>query len=189
MQLKGNIMKIVLDPGHGGSDAGAIYRDIREADIALNLCIFIRGMYLFTCPKDDIILTRNGDTDKSLESRAGFANDRNADVFLSIHLNADPDQDLPGMPEAHGGELWIHPEASPETRIISDRMGERFKEYSRFRGIKEENFAVLRMTKMPAVLIEVGFIDNDADLQTFIQPKSFYQTALKLVNAINHALI
>jgi N-acetylmuramoyl-L-alanine amidase len=183
-------MRIVLDPGHGGSDSGATHKGIREADIALNLCIFVRGLYLSTCPNDEIILTRNGDTERSLKERALFANDRNADVFLSVHLNADPDHDGQGMPEAHGGEIWIHPQASQKTKRIAERFSERFGNYSNnFRGIKEANFAVLKRTKMPAILIEVGFMDNDADLQSFIHPRSFYQTTLKLVNAINHALV
>jgi N-acetylmuramoyl-L-alanine amidase len=149
-----------------------------------------RSIYLFTCSDDQVVLTRNGDTGRSLEERAVFANDRGGDVFFSIHLNADADEDGPGDPEAHGSELWIHPNASPKTKIMSARMADRFEEHSpKFRGVKEANFTVLRLTKMPAVLVEVGFMDNNQDLRDFIFPASFYHTALKLVNVINHALI
>ena len=182
-------MKIILDPGHGGNAAGAVYNGIREADITLNLCWFIKAMYYSICPNDVVMLTRTGDVDRTLSQRAQFANEREADVFFSLHLNADPDADEPGMPEAHGSEVWIYPQAGQETRRIADRLGDRLGIDSRFRGVKEMSFTVLRLTKMPAVLIEVAFMDNTADLSVFTDPKSFYQTTLKLVNALNHALI
>jgi N-acetylmuramoyl-L-alanine amidase len=185
----GSDMQIALDPGHGGNDAGAVYNGIREADIVLNLCLMVKAMYSLICPADKIILTRNGDINRSLSQRARFANDRKADVFFSLHMNADPDEDMPGMPEAHGSEIWIHPQAGRKTKIISNRLAGRLGIDDKFRGIKEENFAVLRLTKMPAILIEAAFMDNVSGLEAFTSPKNLYLSSLKLVNAINHALI
>lgn len=85
-----------------------------------------------------------------------------ADLFVSIHLNADPDQDSPEDLEASGQEIWIYPGANRSratAESISASLKKAFPEEV-FRGVKEADLGVLRMTTMRAVLIEVGFVDN-----------------------------
>ena len=153
-------MKIMLDPGHGGEDSGATFRDLKEKDITLDIC--------FACLEKLqlhhwVALTRTSDMHVPLDIRAKIANWWKADLFISIHCNADPDSDEPGMPEAKGEEIWIHPGSLTGLHVaqaLKDHVDEFFPNH-KFRGIKEsERLYVLRRTQMPAILIETGFMDN-----------------------------
>ena len=153
-------MKVVLDPGHGGDDSGAVFRDLKEKDITLDICLAaMERLQLFHW----VALTRTFDMYVPLDSRVKIANWWKADLFVSIHCNADPDSDEPGMPEAKGEEIWIYPDSLTGRHVaeaVKSHVDEFFSEH-RFRGIKEsEGLYVLRRTQMPAILIEVGFIDN-----------------------------
>jgi len=153
-------MKIVIDPGHGGPDPGAMFRALREADIVLDIALACFNRIQFV---NWTILTRTSDRSMSLADRVQIANWCHADLFVSIHCNADLDNDEPGMPEGKGEEIWIYP-GSIVSRQVAETMEKHvdgfFPEHS-LRGIKEsENLYVLRKTNMPAVLIETGFIDS-----------------------------
>jgi N-acetylmuramoyl-L-alanine amidase len=107
-------------------------------------------------------MSRSTDVFLALQSRADQANEWLADIFLSVHLNADPDPDEPGMPEAKGSEFWIYPGSIKGlglATLIDHALSIIFPNHPA-RGIKEANFAVLRLTKMPAVLMELAFIDT-----------------------------
>lgn len=91
---------ICLDAGHGGIDHGASFHGLKEKDITLDIVLSasrILSMHGYT-----IVLTRSDDRYVPLYDRCRISNDSNADMFISIHCNADPDQDEPGMPEAKG---------------------------------------------------------------------------------------
>jgi N-acetylmuramoyl-L-alanine amidase len=152
-------MKICLDPGHGGEDSGATFRGLKEKNIVLDICLAcMERLQLFHWT----ILSRTSDMYVPLGNRVKLANSWKADLFISIHCNADPDIDEPGMPEAKGEEIWIYPESLTGLHVaqsIKEHVDSFFKEHP-FRGIKESrNFFVLRYTEMPALLIETGFID------------------------------
>ncbi len=153
-------MRVFIDPGHGGADPGATFNDLIEKDICLEVSLRIaagfkgRGHFVEMSRKSDFFV--------NLQRRPREANDWAADVFLSIHLNADPDPDDPGMPEAKGSEFWIYPGSFKGRRVaesINLQMAKQLPAHPR-RGVKEANFAVLRLTKMPAVLLELAFIDT-----------------------------
>jgi N-acetylmuramoyl-L-alanine amidase len=149
----------MLDPGHGGGKPGASFMGLAEKDVVLEICRFAqdRLQYHFWTA-----MTRNMDIDVPLSSRARLANEWKADVFVSVHTNADPDEDEPGMPEASGSEMWIYPGSISGVKLAADLQSyvAEFFPGEKFRGIKEAPFQVLKYTKMPAVLVEVGFIDN-----------------------------
>jgi N-acetylmuramoyl-L-alanine amidase len=153
-------MRVYIDPGHGGDDPGAVHGELVEQDIALSISGSLEENL-----RDlghEVLLSRRDDVTISLHGRASMANEWKADVFLSIHLNADPDPDLPGMPEAHGHEFWIYPGSFKGLRLaeaINKAFVFAFPDQPA-RGIKEANFAVLRLTEMPAVLLELAFIDT-----------------------------
>jgi len=153
--------RIVVDPGHGGVDPGATYGNLQEKDIALSVSrkltdeLESRGI--------DVLLTRTADYALSLPDRCTLANVWQASVFVSIHLNADPDADQLADPSAKGSEIWIHP-GSVRGRRVAQAIQEQIAIHfpgRKFRGIKEGRLAVLRQTFMPAVLIELAFIDTD----------------------------
>ena len=153
-------MKIVLDPGHGGEDTGASFRGLKEKDIVLDICLAcLERLQLFHW----VALTRTSDMYVPLGNRTKMANWWQADLFVSVHCNADPDSDEPGMPEAKGEEIWIYPGSLTGLHVaqtIKEHVDSFFRTHP-FRGIKESrHFYVLKHTNMPAILIETGFIDN-----------------------------
>ncbi|MBH8600530.1 N-acetylmuramoyl-L-alanine amidase [Thermoactinomyces sp. CICC 23799] len=153
---------VVIDPGHGGEDPGAIGHGLQEKDVVLNISKKINdhfGQYEGVA----VSLTRWDDRFISLSDRAKFANDRGADLFISIHNNA-------AGSSAHGFESFIHPYASQTTAKYQDVIHSHIMGYLssfdiRDRGKKKEDFAVLRETAMPAVLLENLFITNQRESQ------------------------
>lgn len=154
-------MRIFIDPGHGGRDPGAVYGQMKEKEIVFSIANILydkldtRGY--------EVKFSRVSDYYVYNADRAQEANNWGADVFVSIHTNADPDDDNPGDPQAKGTEIWIYP-GSQKGRLLALCLAHAIPEHfpgRRFRGIKEARFTVLVRTKMPAVLIEVGFLDTD----------------------------
>jgi len=179
-------MKIVIDPGHGGKDSGAMFRALREADIVLDMALacFSR-LQLWHC----VALTRTSDVYVPLADRVQIANWWGADLFVSIHTNADPDPDAPGMPEAKGEEIWIYPDSSTGLDVanaIQDHVDSFFPDHH-FRGIKEStHMFVLKPEniKMPALLIETGFIDNINEHTAFVNPLFRRRIGMQLAEGI-----
>ncbi|WP_041315615.1 N-acetylmuramoyl-L-alanine amidase [Heliomicrobium modesticaldum] len=152
-------MKVIIDPGHGGFDPGALGpTGLREADV--NLAVAKRVANLLS-PSVQAVLTRDGDTspgtdvNTDLQNRATVANGARADYFVSIHCNAADNA------AANGTEVYCYKFggkgeqlARTIARFLVPALG------LRDRGVKEANFYVLRQTVMPAVLIELAFITN-----------------------------
>ena len=163
---------VVIDAGHGGSDAGAVSGSFNEKSINLALALKIKE--LSPDYHVNVLLTRQDDElaggkqtiRESLEYRAELANKNKADLFVSIHVNNSG-----GEPSAssHGFSLFVSPDNSHYTQSL--RLGsaliDALKEsYATDGDLKEltRHIYVLRNTAMPAVLLECGFIDNPADL-------------------------
>ncbi|CCO09302.1 N-acetylmuramoyl-L-alanine amidase family protein [Desulforamulus hydrothermalis] len=149
---------VVLDPGHGGKDPGAVGNSLLEKEITLMLARRVAkrlGFYDVA-----VKLTRDDDTYLSLEARAQIANNLKADYFLSIHVNAGG---------GTGFESYIYngPVSTLSVSyrsIIHSRIATFLKNYGvTDRGEKTANFQVLRQTTMPAALIENLFIDSAKD--------------------------
>ena len=157
---------LVVDAGHGGNDQGAAGRRSLEKDINLKVARRVCKLIRKKCKGVEVIQTRPDDEFVTLDDRAGMANYFGADLFLSIHSNS-------ARGWAEGTETFIHPSARGGRGEHMARLIER--EYSRqggrkSRGVKTANFAVLRKTRMPAVLTEIGFISNRQE-EKFIKSK------------------
>ena len=150
------MVKICFDYGHGGRDPGAIYNGRRES--MDNLDLGLRVAELVSANGLKIGQTRIIDKDLSLKERVDFANGGNYDYFISFHRNAF-------KPEvANGAEVFVHPKSSPRARKLAEEIQRGLVACGfRNRGVKIADFYVLRGTKMPAVLLEIGFIDNSLD--------------------------
>ncbi|GAB6180311.1 hypothetical protein JCM14036_16300 [Desulfotomaculum defluvii] len=149
---------IVLDPGHGGQDPGAVGNGLLEKDLTLQMGKKIAqrlSIYDIT-----VRLTRENDTFLSLNQRADFANNLKADYFLSIHVNAGG---------GTGFESFIYNGGVSYTTIslrsvLHNTLMSFLRNYNVIdRGKKSANFAVIRETNMPAALIENLFIDSEKD--------------------------
>jgi N-acetylmuramoyl-L-alanine amidase len=163
--MQENIPMICIDPGHGGSDPGAVCGALFEKDINLTIAKSILT-YLTKNYRCNVILTREKDIDVSLAKRAEIANKLNVDIFLSIHVNAGG---------GRGFETYSHTSAPPITKQIHEKFHKQIidefltlflgKKYDIVnRGIKSANFQVLRQTTMPAFLVENFFIDSMDDI-------------------------
>jgi len=169
------VKKIVIDPGHGGKDPGAIgLTGAHEADVNLAVA---RKVAVLLQPVMTVVLTRH--TDKSLganvsadlTARANVANQAGADVFVSIHCNSATD------PAAHGTETHCYP-GSVKGAVLAQCLQDRLVPALGLtdRGTKESNFAVLRQSKMPAALVELAFISNSVE-EKLLQSEDFQDRA------------
>lgn len=150
---------IVLDPGHGGSDPGAVANGLREKDLTLDICKRIKRHLEDNYTGIKVHMTRTTDKYLSLSQRAQYANNKKADLFVSVHINAGG---------GTGYEDFVYNKLSNSSTTAKMRNTfhtEVVKEQSfwRNRGKKKANFAVLRLTKMSAILTENGFIDTKSD--------------------------
>jgi len=153
-------MKLYLDPGHGGSDSGAVGNGLKEKEISLDIALKIRSILTNQYENVQIKMSRTGDSGKSLGQRTNEANAWGADFFLSIHCNA-----FNGS--ARGYEDYIHTSLSNSstTAKYQDVIHAEVIKVNQLqdRGQKKADFHVLRETAMPALLTENGFIDNAQD--------------------------
>lgn len=157
---------IVVDAGHGGRDIGASGRKSNEKDINLKTAKRVSKLIRKHCRHVEVIMTRTNDEYVTLSDRSGMANFFNADLFLSIHSNS-------ARGWAEGTETFIHPCAKGSkserfARLIEWQYVNHGNRNSR--GVKTGNLAVLRETKMPAVLTEIGFISNKEE-EKFIKSR------------------
>ncbi len=152
--------KICLDYGHGGSDPGAVYKGRRESDDNLSL-----GMAVATELRRhgvEVSETRTSDRTVSLAERSSLANKNGCDYFISFHRNAfQPEQ-------AKGVETFVYTAPSTKSVQLAEKIQKALVGVGFVnRGVKRINFHVLRETRSPAVLVEVGFLDNSQDNQLF----------------------
>ena len=153
--------KIVLDAGHGGEDPGAVYIDHKEKDDNLSLALAV-GKIL----EDngiDVVYTRTTDIYQTPFEKARFANETGADFFISFHRNSSPESG-----QYNGVEVLVYDKKGIKYQMAENIVGALgelgFKEL----GVKERpGLVVLRRTKMPALLIETGFINSDKDNELF----------------------
>ncbi len=147
-------IKICLDPGHGGSDPGAVGNGLQEKTI--NLDIANRAKSLFQQDGATVISTRTSDVYVSLQGRCDIANNNGAHRFISSHCNAGG-----GV----GTETFCHPYGSSSSYDLRNKINPELVAHmgTYNRGVKTADFYVLRNTSMPAILTEVAFIDNAGD--------------------------
>lgn len=153
--------KIVIDPGHGGSDWGASYEGRKEKDDVLNLA-FAVGQILENAGID-VEYTRTTDVYNTPFEKATMGNNADADFFVSLHRNATA---IPG--QGTGIETLVYDDSGIKAEMARN-INENLEGLGWLnRGVIERpNLVVLKRTKMPALLVEAGFIDNPSDNDKF----------------------
>lgn len=148
---------IVLDAGHGGNDQGTSAGKVLEKDINLEVVKLLEK----ELKKKDIPvrLTRESDRRVELSERAEFANEHSAVLFVSVHCNYCEDSS-----KVSGAEIYYR-EGSDGGKLFAEAVSARFDEETEIknRGTRTDDFKVLRETKMPAVLVELGFLSNASE--------------------------
>ena len=151
---QGPFVIIVLDPGHGGRDPGAVVGDILEKDVNLEIVKKVRGL-IEAQPRLKPVLTRATDVTVDKLDRTQLADDIGAALYLSIHVNAFDD------PEVNGAETWVDDTRPPgdESWKLANSVQDALVAATgaRDRGIRSQEL-YLQHTTLPAVSVEVGFL-------------------------------
>ena len=164
--VKQNKFSVVIDPGHGGPDPGAIgIGGIRETDVVLEVSKIVKK--LLSEKGVEVRLTRKNEVDLDLPQRVSFANNVDADIFVSIHANASRGKrrDINGL-ETFYFRGW-------KGRLLAKRIQNqilRVSPGSPDRGVKQGRFHVIKNTRMPAVLVEIGFLTGRIDARRLEKP-------------------
>jgi len=174
-------MKIALDAGHGLSTAGKRTPDgMREwsfnSVVATHIANELKGYVdVNTIRVDDM----SGKTDVPLSTRTARANREKADVYISVHANAFG---AGGWNNAQGIETFTYPTASRESFVLAKLVQDELVKVTKRndRGIKTANFAVLRETSMPAILVECGFMTNKEEA-TLLKSDSYRKTCASAI--------
>lgn len=144
-------MYIIFDAGHGGKDNGALGVSSKEKDINLQICLKISS--ILSKKMMPHFLTRIDNSYLTLRYRCTLVNLTSGSLLISVHCNAFKDRNVQGIETyyfSNAGKIFA--EKIQTSLIINTK--------AKNRGIKWRNFYVLRRTKMPAILIECGFITN-----------------------------
>ncbi|WP_247649218.1 N-acetylmuramoyl-L-alanine amidase [Lutibacter sp. B1] len=181
---------IVIDPGHGGIDSGAIgINYIQEKNVVLDIALEILRLNKTILNNEfDIFLTRYKDTLISLSDRSRLTKSIKANVFLSLHCNAS-------TVASKGVEIYLHNSDNLNTKEsillgLSVLNESSLKLGLKKRGVKFADFQVLRETCVfcPAILVEMGFITNYDEANYFLKPSNIRAMALAVLMGLYNYL-
>ncbi|MCL1857125.1 MAG: N-acetylmuramoyl-L-alanine amidase [Kiritimatiellaeota bacterium] len=188
---QGRTLRVMLDPGHGGTDPGAVSKTLKEGDVTLDIAK--RTADLLAKQGYSVRLTRTGNESVTLDRRTAMAEQWKADLFVSIHLNAAAAPSATGIEtflitpvgvkttqQGDSGPPYVETpqKAYPGNAAHDENMRLAFSVHRRAlaataftdRGIKTARFAVLRHATMPAILVECGFLSNPANAALHATP-------------------
>ncbi|MER7010447.1 N-acetylmuramoyl-L-alanine amidase [Saccharopolyspora sp. NPDC000359] len=160
--------RIVIDPGHGGADRGACIGDVCEADLTWDLARRLEGRMVATGM--EALITRGPNACPPDADRAGFANEAGADMFLSLHIDANHSPLAEGVASFHFGT------GNGTTSTVGEALaGFLQREIVARTGLKDchtqaKTWEVLRLTRMPAVRMELGYLTNARDRARLLDP-------------------
>ena len=177
--------KIYIDPGHNcsGDDTGAVGYGLKEQDVSVQIGVILRELLLVS--GQTVKMSRENITDTvaqglsaSLAGRYNAANSWDADIFVSIHCNA-------ANTKAYGCETY-YCTGSNQGKVLAEcvqpHMAAETERYNR--GVKSANFAVIKHTNMPAILVETAFIDNYDDNRFLASEEGKYKCAVAIYKGI-----
>lgn len=164
---------IVIDAGHGGNDVGAIYDGFSEKQIVLNIASRIKQSNKV---EDDyeIVLTRDSDNDATLANRTEMINKLNPEMVISLHINRSTAKES----TRKGHEIFT--QKSDASKSIAAKISKKFGECN----IQERDLHILRESKSPAVLVELGFINNTEDRKYLTSEAGQKEVAQKFTEII-----
>ena len=170
------ISRVIIDPGHGGRDPGALRYSTREKDLTLKVALQVEK--LLKAKGMPVTLTRRTDKYVSLNDRAAIANRYSNAVFVSIHFNASYSTRLHGLETYYFGKEGQKLAAHVHLRMLSNLKG-------RNGGTRQrKTLAVLNKTKCPAILVECGYISNSTERKKCSNSIYQYQCAKAIVDGI-----
>ena len=180
---------VCIDPGHGGNESGAVGENGKrlEEDDILRLALLVRDELQnrgYT-----VVMTRETDTDISLEDRCKTANKSKAALFVSIHRNSSSGT-------GRGCEMWIHSKNPSDDRLLAENILQSLENmgvdtsrgiHTGYREGANKNYYVNRCSKMPSVLAEIGFVTSSDDNAMF--DEKIGDLALSIADGIEMTLL
>ena len=170
---------VCIDPGHGGTSSGATLGSRLEKDDTLRLSLLVRD--ILEERGYTVVMTRDNDSDVSLEDRCKIANKARASLFVSIHRNSSTSADAVGM------EMWVHSSNPTDDNLLAQNILDCLVTtgisanrgiHSGYRDGDDMNYYINRHTKMPSVLAEIGFISSKDDNKDFDENLEEYALAI-----------
>lgn len=180
---------IYIDPGHGGIDPGATYKDIYEKDINLSIALKLKkelennGAIVYLTRYDDIDLSISSNNHKKsdLNNRVRAINNSNADLFISIHLNSYGTS-------WHGVQIF-YDDNNSTNEVLASIMDKNIKNLNGNRTYKKKNnLYLLKNIKIPGILVEVGFLSNENERYLLTNSKYQEKVSKSLCNGIKEYL-
>lgn len=169
--------KVVIDAGHGGTDAGAIGGGIKEKDITLDISKRIET--LLKQKGYDVKMTRTNDTYVSLQDRVEISEEYKPDIFVSVHVNSSVKPEISGV-ETH----YYHQESIALAQTVHSSFASAVQ--SPNRGLFKSKFYVINHTTSPAILVEIGFISNCNERNQLVGEKRKQDTARSIADGIQN---
>lgn len=180
---------IVIDAGHGGWDKGAVSIDnaVSESEIVLSIANEIRAAN--TNPNIKIVLTRETDVYNSVEEKSEFVNQKKADYFISLHVNASENKEESGItfmiPKNDQSQKFIRSgQLATNIALSMNGLSEKIHDIVS----KENGVWLLKSANCPAVLLELGYMTNQNDLQKIKDPSFQKKVAVSILVGINSYL-
>ena len=164
---------VVIDAGHGGTDLGATREGVSEKEIVLNVAKKIKA--LNQNQNLEIILTREDDSYPSLAQRTGKINELKPDYTISLHVNNSPRTTT----DSKGMEVFV------QENEVSKKLATKFSEKFQATKIRTGNLHILRESKVPTILLELGFMNNPQEREYLGSEKGQTETAEKILKFID----
>ena len=172
-----NKKTVILDVGHGGTDRGSIHNKLSEKDIVLSIAKKVQDLN-----KDkqlNLILTRDIDHFVSLNNRVNLANEKAADLLLSLHAN------YTGKTDVSGFEIFIKENAlTEESLALAKAIETTYPDQIKKRKVTVANFTVLKNSECPSALLELGFMSNESDRNYLTSEDGQWEIAQAIYRAI-----
>lgn len=181
--------KILVDPGHGGFDPGAVNGSYQEKAITQNVSNYLKNELVSR--GYEVVMSKQGvngtcsntnSTSVELQCRVNLANNNNVDMYISIHANS-------AVPLAKGTETYYSSNniQSSKSKQLAEIVHKNYQPTfnSSDRGVKVNNFYVNRYAKMPSILLELGFITNPDDLSKLTNSSMQRNLAVSIANGID----
>ena len=174
LSFKPSVKKIiVIDAGHGGNDKGATYEGISEKQIVLAVASNIK-QYNSSQDEFEIVLTRDSDQNSTLTDRTDMINKLNPEMVISLHINTSTSKES----AIKGHEIFT--QKSEASKALADRISKKLGTCN----IEEKNLHILRASKAPAVLVELGYLNNTEDRKYLTSEKGQKEVAQKFIEII-----
>jgi TonB-dependent SusC/RagA subfamily outer membrane receptor len=161
---------VVLDAGHGGEDAGAISGNVKEKELSLTLARMVKELNLN--PDIELVLTRSTDQTTALPDRVKMASDKNAQLFLSLHIASSPSPDEKGMTAfISSRDLTRHEQNVRFASLLLNNLSSVYAVDKKIRQRENQGVWVLDKNVCPAVILECGYLSNTED-RNYISSKA-----------------